>query len=135
VIELFIDVTEQVLRGDLRVVALWLDEPQSAQGAGERRTAPRARTAFGATFRIGRDRRVGRVINLSVGGMFLVAPSNAGAGDEIDVEWALPGDARAVRTRGVIVWTQAVGPEANGLGIRFLDVVPSFAPITQSRQA
>jgi hypothetical protein len=136
-----VDVTRQIQGGDLRVLALVRGQPESDGGsrAGrpERRSSLRAATSFAVCYR--HQDRQGRaaVTSLGPGGLFLeVHEGKAGVGDEIDLEWSLPGDQVPVRARGVVVWTRSPSPQGRGgLGVRFSSTVPDFAPVTKLRAA
>lgn len=137
VIEMMVDVTGQIQGGDLRVLALWQGQSElAADPHSERRASPRAPTAFVVRYAARERRASATAVSLAAGGLFLeTAGDSAAVGEEIELEWSLPGDDVPVRARGIVVWrrlTSADGP--GGLGIRFVSVVPAFAPITQRRK-
>jgi len=138
VIEMIVDVSEQLQQGDLRILALWHGQPNADAGAlpgiAERRSAPRARTSFAVRYRRREQLGWGTARSLAAGGALveLAVDEHFEVGDEIELEWSLPGDETAVCARSVIVWTRP-GSHSRpaGLGLRFLEVTPAFAPITQ----
>lgn len=130
IVELWVDVTTQVEQGDLRVLALWRGSDGASPGEeSERRRSPRARTSFTARYLHGDREQTGTVTNLGEGGMFLQTGGQApGEGEEIEVEWLLPGDDVPVRARGVVVWTRSSDSQhGGGLGIQFTQVTPQAA--------
>src|SRR5262249_51102266 len=138
-IELRVDVSKQVDQGDLRMLSLWrvdMGAPLSGPAPFERRTNPRARVSFAAVCRWAE--RVARVNieSLSTGGLFMQTQTLIPSGEELELEWSLPSDSMLVRARSRVLWsrTASAGRPA-GLGVRFLAVVPPFAPIASGRTA
>jgi len=128
VIEIMVDVTHQIQRGDLRVLSFWrgqADESASSRAAAERRVWPRAPVSFVAKLRFGRSTKQAEVHNLAAGGLFLVTDAAIPIGSRVELGWTLPGDRIPVRARGVVVWSQPMGARANGLGVRFTDLAPN----------
>jgi PAS domain S-box-containing protein len=132
VIEIMVDVSGQIQAGDLRVLALCRTQPDGEEGRAadrvERRHAlPRAVTSFPVRYNRGDLKADARVTNLSFGGLCLHAhDGEAVVGDEVELEWSLPGDDVPVRARAVVVWTRR-----DDFGVRFIAVEPNFAPVAQ----
>jgi len=127
VIEIMVDVTDQIRRGDLRVLSFWrgqADESAGAKAAAERRVWPRAPVSFTAELRYGRSTKQAQVHNLAAGGLFLVTDATIPIGSRVELGWTLPGDRIPVRARGVVVWSQPMGARSSGLGVRFTDLEP-----------
>jgi PAS domain S-box-containing protein len=137
VLEMMVDVTSQVQGGDLRVVSLCRGQPDLSEPGTdqqERRGAPRLPSDFTVRYVTQHQAARATVANLGADGLFLCAPPDGmGVGDELDLEWNLPGDHAPIRAHGQVVWTR---PESStqpgGIGVRFLSVVPEFAPVTRS---
>ncbi len=123
VIEILVDVTDQIQRGDLRVLAFWRGQPD--QEANERRSFPRIPVLFSADCRIARRRHKATVENLSANGLCIQTDTHIPKGTVIEFEWALPSDGVAVRATGVVVWTRrpAVG-RPGGAGVMFRSIAP-----------
>lgn len=137
VIEILVDVTAQIEAGDLRLLALCDPPALGAVEQPERRALPRVSTSFPASYSHG-DRRSGATVtSLGPGGLFLqVHDERVAIGDEIDVEWQLPGDDAVVRARGVIVWARAAaGDRAGGVGVKFTAGSPGFAAAPLKRSS
>jgi uncharacterized protein (TIGR02266 family) len=129
VLELMVDVTDQVSRGDLRVLSLWRGQPESfdpPQPGKERRAWPRAPVSFVAKLRFGRSTCEVRVHNLGAGGMFIETRVAVPIGRRIELAWTLPGDRVPVRAQGVVVWAREQ-EGSSGLGICFTELKPKRA--------
>ena len=136
VIEMMVDVTRQIEGGDLRVLALCANQAEAIRSPNQperRRVLPRAVTSFPAQYSH-RDREAGATVtSLGVGGLFLQTQDDEpSVGDEVELEWSLPGDAAPVRARAVVAWTRSPAPhQPGGFGVRFVSVKPNFAPAAQ----
>lgn len=140
VVEMLVDVTEQLRRGDLRILALLpprLEASAPPLPHPDRRALPRAMTSFTAQCGYRGQRVDATVANVGADGLFvqLDAPDVA-IGDEIEMKWTLPGDGAPVRARGVVLWKRSNAEEGPvGLGLRFLAVAPAFPSVTRGRTA
>ncbi len=131
VIEMLVDVTDQLQRGDVRILALLRPQPEveSPPWVPERRSLPRARTFFTARCSY-RGRQVNATVtSLGAGGGFIqLEPSDIAIGEELELEWALPGDGTPVQARGTVLWKRSDDDEGPpGVGVRFSEVTPPFA--------
>jgi len=135
VIETIVDVTSQIGRGDMGVLALWSGDAQTREQAllDDRRSSPRVHTSFAVDYALGERRERAMVVSLSARGLFLEAPDPVAApGDEIEIFWSLAGSGAPVRVRGIVAWTRPASPQASGgLGVRFVSVSPELPPIAQ----
>lgn len=125
VIELLVDVTDQLRRGDLRVLSLWRGSADEARrrAALERRDSPRAETAFVVKYRYRRRLHEARVENLGHGGLFIQTDEQLSQGAKLELEWRLPGDNAPVRATAVVAWSRAASMGAPaGIGVRFVAV-------------
>ncbi len=132
VIELVVDVSDQIVRGDLRVLQLWRGHATTGEEATERRAWPRAEVAFPARLRHRRTTRPVVVENLSQDGLFLRTEELLPVGAEVEIEWTLPNERASVVARGVVVWhRRAQGQRPAGMGFRFLQLSPG--PVQAAR--
>jgi len=100
-----VDVTEQIQRGDLRVLQLWQGQTPESLGDPnrERRTMPRAAVSFSASLRW-RDRVLdGIVENLGAEGLFVQVEDPPEVGTEVEIEWELPADFAPVSVRARVM--------------------------------
>lgn len=128
VIEIMVDVSAQIERGDLRVLSLWkgLPEDLAAPGSTERRAAPRACVSFAASLRFEESTFDVTVTNLGAGGLFVETGAEIPVGARIDIFWTLPVDGIPVHAAGIAVWTRKRrGPV--GVGVRFTEIEPHGA--------
>jgi len=135
VIEMMVDVTSQIERGDIGVLALCQGESRPGESTlpDDRRSAPRVRTSFVVGYTVGDRRERATVVSLSAHGLFLeTAEAVAAPGDPIEIVWSLAGNEGPVRVEGVVAWTRPPSPQATaGLGVRFLSMTPELAPIAR----
>ena len=129
VIEVLVDVTDQLRRGDLRVMSLWRGNTSSrGRAAAERRESPRAETAFTVKYRYQRRMHEAPVENLGQGGLFIQTDERLSQGARLELEWLLPGDNARVRAVAVVAWNRAAsGGAPAGIGVRFVAVAPDPA--------
>ncbi len=127
VIEILVDVTEQIQRGDLRVLQLWQGQTPESLGDPnrERRTMPRAAVSFSASLRW-RDRVLdGIVENLGAEGLFVLVEDPPEVGTEGEIEWELPADFAPVSVRARVMWRRPSGRrQPAGMGLRFQQIAP-----------
>jgi PAS domain S-box-containing protein len=127
VIEIMVDVTEQIHRGDLRVLQFWREQPPAAPSGDprERRAFPRASTSFPAELRHHDKARSVSVENLAQEGVYLRSQEILSIGAEVELEWELPTDRSRVCARGVVVWRRpSRSGQPGGMGVRFLHLAP-----------
>jgi Tfp pilus assembly protein PilZ len=63
---------------------------------------------------------IGRMQNLSIGGLFMSADRPLHAGERFPIEFVLPDKKTKVICTGEVTWTRPYASE--GIGIRFLDI-------------
>jgi len=68
---------------------------------------------------------IGRMQNLSIGGLFMAADRPLHAGERFPIEFVLPDKKTKVVCTGEVTWTRPYASEgagSEGIGIRFLDI-------------
>ncbi len=123
VVEVTVDVTEQVLAGDLRVLQLWRGRTDRGSKGPDRRAWPRAEASFAARLRHAGGMADVTVENLSQDGLFLRANPLLPIGTEVEVEWTLPSEHARIVAKGVVVWHRPQrGARPAGMGVHFLHI-------------
>jgi uncharacterized protein (TIGR02266 family) len=125
VVEILVDVTEQVERGDFRIQPAPMRAASPGKPAGaERRAWPRLPATFSAVLdHRGEASRV-RVTNMSPGGLFLQTNKVIPTADELELRWTLPSGDADVHARGVVIWAKPkAGSAKAGVGVRLLHIV------------
>lgn len=124
VIEILVDVTPQIRRGDVRIMKLWDADTQPGSTAGnrdERRRAPRLDAEVEIELRHEGRRIMGRVENLAGEGMFVQVRDPLPVGAEVELRWRLPADDLTLHARALIVWRRASSSAAAGVGVCLLE--------------
>ncbi|MEO1172262.1 MAG: PilZ domain-containing protein [Myxococcota bacterium] len=68
-------------------------------------------------------RRVDRLRNISLGGLFIEMDEPLPFGSEVDLEFVLAAGVKAIQCRGLVVRRQTNTP--TGIGLRLLEIEPS----------
>jgi uncharacterized protein (TIGR02266 family) len=105
------------------VVRHWVSAP-------EKRAHHRATVQFAVQYTQAGTKAHGTCLNLSQGGMFIVADRLAAPGTEVTLHFTLPSQTDPLSVRARIAWVsgEETEPDAlNGMGVRFLDLTPSQA--------
>ena len=67
----------------------------------------------------------GKILNISLGGLFIEMDDPVGFGTEFDLEFTLP-NATTIRCRGLVVWSTKNTPERgggrSGVGVRLMKI-------------
>jgi uncharacterized protein (TIGR02266 family) len=67
-----------------------------------------------------------RILNLSLGGVFVEMDDPLNFGQELELEFSLPSVTRQIRCKGFVVWTTKTSPERaqgkKGIGVRLMDI-------------
>ena len=67
-----------------------------------------------------------QIRNISLGGVFIEMENPIGFGDEVGLEFSLPGAPRTIRCKGFVVWSTKTQPDRGngrqGIGLRLMDI-------------
>jgi len=91
-----------------------------------KRAHPRVQTHIDTKLRLpdGRYQTAARIMNLSLGGVFIETAEPLGFGAELDLEFALPDS--VIRCRGLVVWSTKTAPQKaagrSGMGVRLMKI-------------
>jgi uncharacterized protein (TIGR02266 family) len=81
------------------------------------------RAPASATVRVGEERRVGVLENISQGGAFVATETAGDVGSHVAVELSLPGRTAPLLVTGEVRWNRAAtATEAPGFGLRFVNL-------------
>jgi DNA-binding response OmpR family regulator len=67
-------------------------------------------------------RVVGKLINVSRGGLFVEVPVHFGRREEIALSFSLDGNGSVVSPTAQVIWCDSNGDGRDGVGLRFLDI-------------
>lgn len=125
VIEILVDVTDPLQRGDTALLELWGKGPLPA---GRRRLADVERRKFmrvplgtSVHYRVGKRRGKANASNVGRGGVFLDDARRVPIGTKVALSWTLPGGRRRIEAVGEVAWIDDE-PGSKGIGIRFEEV-------------
>jgi hypothetical protein len=66
---------------------------------------------------------VGRIRNISLAGAFIEMSEPVPQGSRLRMELVIPSNGDSIRCRGVVMWTDTMGPEL-GVGVKLRDISP-----------
>jgi uncharacterized protein (TIGR02266 family) len=96
----------------------------------EKRESPRADAQFEVQYRTAQEFILAYSRNISGGGIFVRTTQPPPLNTEVRLRFTLPGVARLLELRGLVVWTNASVTGSAfppGMGIKFLDLDPDGA--------
>ena len=74
----------------------------------------------------GRRATTEQIKNISLGGVFIEMENPLAFGTDVELEFALPADARIITCKGFVVWSTKTSPErgggSQGIGVRLMDI-------------
>jgi uncharacterized protein (TIGR02266 family) len=94
----------------------------------ERRSNSRVAVELSVELRTsdGRTSTTDRILNISLGGVFLEMPEPLDFGSEVDLRFVLPVAPREVSCRALVVWNSNTHPERcpglSGIGLRLMEI-------------
>lgn len=95
----------------------------------DQRRHPRVPVEIGAQIQNESGRFLGRVLNLSMGGLFMKVPTLFPEGMILKVQFQLPDPEGTVELKGQVVWSSRIEDKKYpvfGTGIEFCEILPAF---------
>jgi len=101
---------------------------KSSGGVSSRREHKRVSASVTVKLKSSDGRRISseRLSNVSLGGVFIEMDDPLAFGTDVELEFSLPIDPRAICCRGFVVWSTKTSPERaqgqSGIGVRLMDI-------------